>query len=143
VRRRSINWLDGTSFAGQRIRKDWVFMTFKSRTLGKWLFKLLTEDGVWQTLLKRKYIGTKALSQVIWKPGDSHFWAGLMATKKHFFRFGVFKIKDGSEIRFWEDRWLGNTPLRQQYPALYNIVRHKGDTLASVMQASPPNVMFR
>jgi hypothetical protein len=26
--------------------------------LGKWLFKLLTEDGIWQTLLKRKYIGT-------------------------------------------------------------------------------------
>jgi hypothetical protein len=28
-----------------------------SALLGKWLFKLLTEDGVWQTLLKRKYIG--------------------------------------------------------------------------------------
>jgi hypothetical protein len=32
--------------------------------LGKWLFKLLTEDGMWQTLLKRKYVGSKALSQV-------------------------------------------------------------------------------
>ena len=41
--------------------------------LGKWLFKLLIEDGVWQTLLKRKYIGSHALSQVYWKPGDSHF----------------------------------------------------------------------
>ena len=78
-----------------------------------------------------------------WKPGDSHFWAGLMATKKHFFRFGVFNIKDGTEIRFWEDIWLGNTTLREQYPALYNIVRHKGDTIATVMQCSPPNVSFR
>jgi hypothetical protein len=50
--------------------------------LGKWLFKLLTEEGTWQTILKRKYIGPKALSQVLWKQGDSHFWAGLMATKK-------------------------------------------------------------
>jgi hypothetical protein len=33
--------------------------------LGKWLFKLLTEDGMWQTLLKRKYVGSKALSQVL------------------------------------------------------------------------------
>jgi hypothetical protein len=32
--------------------------------LGKWLFRLLTEDGVWQTLLRRKYVGSKALSQV-------------------------------------------------------------------------------
>src|SRR4051812_17682988 len=114
-----------------------------SALLSKWLFKLLTPDGVWQTLLKQKYIGTKALSQVVWKPGDSHFWAGLMATKKDFYRFGVFKIKDGSEIRFWEDIWLGNATLRDQYPALYNIVRHKGDTLATVMQESPPNVAFR
>jgi hypothetical protein len=33
--------------------------------LGKWLFKLLTKNGMWQTLLKRKYIGSKVLSQVL------------------------------------------------------------------------------
>jgi hypothetical protein len=33
--------------------------------LGKWLFRLLTEDEVWQTILRRKYVGSKALSQVI------------------------------------------------------------------------------
>jgi hypothetical protein len=25
--------------------------------LGKWFFKLLTKDGIWQTILKRKYVG--------------------------------------------------------------------------------------
>jgi hypothetical protein len=30
--------------------------------LGKWLFKLLTEEGVWQTLLKRKYVGSHSMS---------------------------------------------------------------------------------
>jgi hypothetical protein len=33
--------------------------------LGKWLFKLLTEEGTWQIILKRKCIGSKALSQVL------------------------------------------------------------------------------
>jgi hypothetical protein len=37
------------------------------------------------------------------KTGDSHFWDGLMYAKKYFFRHGSFLIKDGSEIRFWED----------------------------------------
>ena len=113
--------------------------------LGKWLFKLLTEDGVWQTLLRRKYVGSSALSQVSWKSGDSHFWAGLMATKKFFFPYGSFSIKDGSEIRFWEDTWLGITPLREQYPALYGIVqgRHKSDTLAQVLVDNHPTVTFR
>ena len=32
---------------------------------------------------------------------------------------------------------------REQYPALYNIVRHKGDTLAKVLESNPPNVSFR
>jgi hypothetical protein len=41
-----------------------------STLLGKWLFKPLTEDGVWQTLLKKKYVGTKELYQVLWRPGD-------------------------------------------------------------------------
>ena len=111
--------------------------------LGKWIYKLLSEQGVWQTLLRRKYVGAQALSQVEWKQGDSHFWAGLMATKKFFFSFGSFSIKYGLEIRFWEDKWMGNTTLREQFSALYNIVRHKSDTLASVMATSPPNVSFR
>jgi hypothetical protein len=111
--------------------------------LGKWLARFLTEDGVWQTLLRRKYVGSKAISQVIWKPGDSHFWAGIMATKKHFFPHGSFSIRDGSEIRFWEDKWLGATTLREQYPALYRIIRHKDVTLQSVMVTSPPTMTFR
>jgi hypothetical protein len=111
--------------------------------LGKWLARLLTEDGIWQTILRRKYVGSKAISQVIWKPGDSHFWAGLMTTKKFFFPHGNFSIKDGSEIRFWEDKWLGSTTLREQYPALYIIVRHKNDTLATVLESYPPAISFR
>jgi hypothetical protein len=81
--------------------------------LGKWLFKLLTEDSVLQTLLKQKYVDSKELSQVIWKPGDSHFWAGLMASKKFVFHYGTLSINDGSQIRFWEDNWLDNVPLRE------------------------------
>ena len=119
-------------------------LEIKNRALlGKWLFKLLYEEGLWQTLLRRKYVGSKAVSQVVWKPGDSHFWAGLMATKKFFFPHGSFAIKNGSEIRFWEDKWLGRAPLREQYPALYNNVRYKGDTLAKVLRNSPPDVSFR
>ena len=66
-----------------------------------------------------------------------------MHVMNSFFRFGSFLIRDGSEIRFWEDTWLGNTPLKDQYPALYNIARGKSDTIAVVLSQSPPNVSFR
>jgi hypothetical protein len=66
-----------------------------------------------------------------------------MAAKKYFFGLGSFSIRDGSEIRFWEDKWLGNATLHEQYPSLYNIIRHKVDTITKVMESSPPNVSFR
>jgi hypothetical protein len=63
--------------------------------LGKWIFKILTEDRVWQTILKIKYEGSCALSQVHWKPDYSHFSADLVVTEKYFFPHGSFTIKDG------------------------------------------------
>jgi hypothetical protein len=32
--------------------------------LSKWLFKLLAFDGLWQQILRNKYLGSKPLSQV-------------------------------------------------------------------------------
>jgi hypothetical protein len=58
-----------------------------------------------------------------------------MAAKKHLFRFESFTIKNGSEIRSWEDIWLGNASIQEQYPALYRIVRDKNDTLAQVLSS--------
>jgi hypothetical protein len=55
-------------------------------------------------------VGSKALSQVLWKPDDSHFWVGLMAMKKHFFDHGKFLIKDGFEVCFWEVARYHYTP---------------------------------
>ena len=79
--------------------------------LSKWLFKLINEQGVWQTLLRRKYLWFKSLTQVEYSPGDSHFWSGLMRVKPEFLRWGTFKLGNGSLIRLWEDTWLGNMNL--------------------------------
>jgi hypothetical protein len=41
--------------------------------LAKWLWNLFNEDGVWQRILRLKYLSSKTLGQVESKPGDSHF----------------------------------------------------------------------
>jgi hypothetical protein len=66
-----------------------------------------------------------------------------MASKKFFFPHGTFSINGGSQIRIWKDNWLDNVLLRDQYPALYSIVRYKSDTIAKVMGTSHPDVTFR
>jgi hypothetical protein len=47
-----------------------------------------------------------------------------------------FTMKDMSKVRLWEDKWLGNLLLREQYPCLYNITRHKQTTIAKVFSTS-------
>ena len=52
--------------------------------LNKWLFKLINEDGIWQQILRNKYLGSLTLTQVEKKPGDSQFWLELMSVKQDF-----------------------------------------------------------
>jgi hypothetical protein len=111
--------------------------------LSKWLFKLINEEGIWQELLQNKYLSQKTLSQVQAKPMDSPFWKGLMRAKEDFFARGSFKIGDGSEVRFWEDVWLGTTSLAARYPMLYHIVQYKDVTVANVLANTPVNIRFR
>lgn len=51
------------------------------------------------------------LPQVEWKSGDSHFYPSLMKVKRDFLRFRSFIVKDRSQVRFWEDKWLEDAPL--------------------------------
>jgi hypothetical protein len=66
-----------------------------------------------------------------------------MKVKEDFFARGSFILGDGSSIRFWEDTWLGGTPLAAQYPSLYNVVRHKDQTVAQTLASVPLNIEFR
>jgi hypothetical protein len=91
--------------------------------LTKWLFKLLNEEGVWQEILKNKYLHSKSLAEVTVKPNDSPFWKGLLKMKEDFLSRGYFKVGNGLETRFWEDTWLGNKSLAHQFTSPYNIVQ--------------------
>ncbi|WVZ90481.1 hypothetical protein U9M48_036780 [Paspalum notatum var. saurae] len=117
--------------------------TKNSALLRKWLYKLLTSDGMWQQILRNKYIGSKPLAQLEWKIGESHFWSCLMKVKLDFLRFRTFLVKDGSQVRFWEDTWLDEAPLKDQYPSLYNIARPKSITIAEATSSSPPSICWR
>ena len=45
--------------------------------------------------------------------------------------------------RFWEDTWMGDTPLTQQYPMLYNVVHRKQVSVANALSSTPLNITFR
>lgn len=111
--------------------------------LVKWLFKLANEEGMWQQILKRKYFRNKTIGEVQVKPGDSHFWSGLMKIKELFLSHGRFVTNRGINVRFWEDKWLGDFSLEHRFPSLYYITRRKHATVANVLSSTPLNVSFR
>jgi hypothetical protein len=111
--------------------------------LSKWLDKLINQEGVWQKLLHNKYLNNKTLSQVTVQPHDSPFWRGLMKVKDEFFKRGSFIVNNDMSTRFWEDTWLGNRPLADQYPSLYSIIRNKNVTVATTLATTPLNIGFR
>jgi hypothetical protein len=66
-----------------------------------------------------------------------------MTVKEQFLNMGSFKLQDGKQIRFWEDKWLGVNSLKEEYPNLYNIVRQKNATVVDVFRSSPLNIHFK
>jgi len=56
---------------------------------------------------------------------------------------GSFDIKDETNTRFWDDRWVGDKPLKVNYLSLYNIVQDPHATVSKVMTTSPLNISFR
>ena len=112
--------------------------------LSKWLYKLSVEsEATWAQILRNKYLHFKTLSQVTVRPTDSPFWKGLIRIKAVFFSRTKFIVGNGISTRFWEDTWLGETPLALQYPSLYSIVQRRDAFVATVLQSTPLNIPFR
>jgi hypothetical protein len=97
-------------------------------------------DGLWQQILKKKYVKDSAIAQVQRKHGDSHFWSGLVKVKDEFLNLGHFHLNNGCNIRFWEDKWMGNYSLKELYPTLFTITRKKHISVALVFSTVPLNI---
>jgi hypothetical protein len=70
--------------------------------------------------------------------GKELWVAGMSFSNKVLLSLGMGKI-----FIFWEDAQLGESPLSSQYPALYNIMRHKHVRVADVLSNAPLNIGFR
>jgi hypothetical protein len=66
--------------------------------LSRWLYKLLNENEVFYSMIKKKYLQSKTLSQVNKRKGGSHFWKGLMDVRDHFLERGRFVVHSGHQM---------------------------------------------
>lgn len=96
--------------------------TMNKAPLGKWLWNLLKTEGLWQQLLRDKYLSRKILTAQKTKTGASHFWHGLMEIKDTFFSHCLEKNRKWDQhpvLGRQLDLEGGGGPLAQQFPHLY------------------------
>ena len=61
------------------------------------------------------------------------FWKAISNGWDRFLQFVSYKVGDGSSIKFWTDRWCGETSLKVRFPDLYRIARHKDASVRDLM----------
>jgi hypothetical protein len=109
--------------------------------LCKWLWKIDREDGLWQQIIKFKYLRKDTICSVHHKQSDSPIWADLLKVRDIYMQGRKFIIGNGKKILFWKDRWLFDQPLSVLLPDLFKMAKQHDITLAEV-KGDPDNISF-
>lgn len=109
--------------------------------LVKWIWKICSgSEEIWCRLLRAKYMKEGSFSKT---RGSSQFWKGLHKVK-HLFQWGVvYKPHNGKSIRFWQDVWIGNVPLKIKYNNLFKICQDPNILLSDCFQQGRLEITFR
>lgn len=111
--------------------------------LCKWTWKLENEKGVWQTLVREKYLKKCTFRYCKKKNGQSHFWWGLMKVRTVFLQYSRKMVGNGERTMFWSDVWLGDKPLSVQFPRLFLLIFSANFTVAKALSKNMSLIRFR
>jgi hypothetical protein len=96
-----------------------------TRLLCKWWWALQTGDGLWQEIVKLRYIQGTRVCLVQNRMDDSSVWKDLIKIRHIYMRGREYVLGNGRLISFWLDTWLGGEPLCRSYPILYELAKEK------------------
>jgi hypothetical protein len=97
--------------------------------LCKWWWKLENEDGLWQQVVKAKYIRGGLVSTVRHKLTDSPVWTDLLKVKRLYLKGMKIETKNGKNTLFWKDPWLDDKPICTITPVVFDLCEDKDVTV--------------
>lgn len=109
--------------------------------LCKWWWRLETENGLWQKIIRHKYIKSKAICTVKHRQSDSPIWADLLKIRDIYLQGRKFKVGNGKTTLFWHDSWLYDKPLKVLFPDLCKMSMQQDITVHQV-KSNPQSVTF-
>jgi len=94
------------------------------------------EIGLWKEVLESKY-GSRRLTNSP-EPKRNRYtsrrWKDLTKVEQgdNWFNSNmVWKVGSGEKVKFWEDEWLANGQLKEQYEKIYNNSELKDKSIGS------------
>jgi hypothetical protein len=110
---------------------------FNEALLGKWLWRFGVErEALWRQVVMVKY-GALEGGWASKMPTGTYgvgLWKFIQSGWNKFSRMLKYEVGDGTRIRFWDDVWCIDSPLKSAYPELYRIARAKGAFVADNFQ---------
>jgi hypothetical protein len=77
--------------------------------------------GIWQELVKIKYVKGAPICLIKHSQHDSPVWSDLLKIRPVYLKRRTFKVRDGKMVSFWMDSWLEDKPLCVLYPILFDL----------------------
>jgi hypothetical protein len=111
--------------------------------LAKRIWNLENSNGLWQTIIRQKYIKGRPIISVKKRQSDSHFWKGILEVHDNFYRFCKKKVGNGKSTSFWNNIWCDSVPLSFRYPNLFDIAYDKNITVEKVLSSDFQFLTFR
>ena len=96
--------------------------SFNQALLGKWLWRYVHEvTHLWRRVISIKYGEGQGgwCTKVCRRTHGCGLWRSIHEGWESFFKHLSFVAGEGTCIRFWHDRWIGDNTLKDPYPELY------------------------
>jgi hypothetical protein len=68
--------------------------------LCKWWWRLENEEGLWQNIVKAKYVKGSPIAAIKHRPSDSPIWTDLLKIRHLYMRNRSVKVNNGQSILF-------------------------------------------
>ena len=98
----------------------------------KWWWKLEKNKGLWQDIVKAKYMKKTSVALIKAKANDSPCWKSLLKLKNLYMLGRGVKVNRGDVARLWFDELEGRPPFKEKFPLLFEICVEQNCTVDKI-----------